>query len=1155
MAEELKRVGLVFKEEGAVDFRKTLQEINIELSKNYNQFKLSQTQWDNSTKSTEKLKAQQEYLTNAYEIQADKVNTLKMQLSELESAENKNVTAIKKKQNELTNAEIKLKNYEKQLEKVNSKLSNFGQKITEAGTKIEKTGKNIEDAGKKLSAFSAASITALGLSAKSAIDFEDAFTGVEKTVDGTSEQLKELKQGIRDLAKEIPSSTTEIAAVAEAAGQLGIKTEDILSFTKVMIDLGNATNLSAEEAASALAKFANVTKMSAKDYDKLGATIVALGNNFATTEADIVSMATRLAATGELAGLSQAQILSLATAMSSVGIEAEAGGSAMSKLLKKIQLATELGGTELEDFAKVAGMSTTKFKKAFEKDAVKALSAFIGGLGDTKRNGKSAIAILNEMDLTEVRLSNTILALANASDVMNDAVDLGNKAWEDNTALTNEANKRYDALKSKITITINKLKDIAITIGNKTMPYIEKLLKGIEGLTNWFNNLSEEQVEFIMNVGLAAIAIGPFLTMVGKITSTIGGTVKVIGTFTQAIGVIQGTVTTSSVAVNRLAGIISSMLNPTTLAISGIIALGAAFYYLGQKNDESTKMTKEQIAAMEKQQEIIKRQKDSIKQLEETQQEYLSSNLSEIENINRLKNELNTLVEANGKVKEGYEGRVNFILSELNNALGTEYFITGNVIQRYNELSNSVDNLIAKKRANIILQSQEESYKEAIEKQSEAIENLANMTEQHNKDLARKNELEKESQKINEQVRNFDMTIEVASKKINTIKKEMKAIDERNEKYEEQENILFKYYQNISNYETNAALIASGTAEDLEKVNNSIVNSYQQRKDNTIESLKEQILLEQIKLNTQKEFYKNNQNEITREQIQQSKKRLETLIAELKDGTSTVNDMSPAQIEAWKILATDSYDIYYDTVSKLSPELSKQIQDMTGVVAEKTPELVEETAKMTQEVLEKIEKNTEFKEIAIENLKSMLNGMQDNELRELLKEAGIQDVNEVIKGIREGNLAEEQGMDILSKLYNGLNNRWWKDNIYQTARGIASNLSSLLSIKANVTGANLAFNAAKSILPGHKSGLDYVPKDDYIARLHKGERVLTAEENKDYTQAEKEVRNINNNSNFIQEIDYNKIANAFLSALNKCKLSFEEDGIARIVKNEMYEVL
>ena len=136
MADDLKRVGLVFKEDGAVDFKKTLQEVNIELNKNYNQFKLTQAQWDSSTKSTEKLRAEQEYLKNAYEIQTDKINTLKMQLSDLENAENKNTTAIKKKRNELLNAEIKLETYNKKLKDIQTQLNNTGKKLEEFGTKV-----------------------------------------------------------------------------------------------------------------------------------------------------------------------------------------------------------------------------------------------------------------------------------------------------------------------------------------------------------------------------------------------------------------------------------------------------------------------------------------------------------------------------------------------------------------------------------------------------------------------------------------------------------------------------------------------------------------------------------------------------------------------------------------------------------------------------------------------------------------------------------------------------------------------------------------------------------------------------------------------------------------------------------------------------------
>ena len=419
--------------------------------------------------------------------------------------------------------------------------------------------------------------TAYIAASKTAIEFESDFTGVEKTVDGTDEQLRRLKQDIRDLAKEIPSTTKEISGVAEAAGQLGIATDDIMSFTRVMIDLGNSTNLSAEEAASALAKFANVTNMNAEEYSNLGSTIVALGNNFATTEKDIVEMATRLASTGEITGLTQAQILALSTALSSAGIEAEAGGSAMAKLLKKMNLASEtyenaykminktglslrdlqlmasnnskdfkaladsIGLTaeelktymsnadSLEDFAKIAGLTADEFQRLYGEDSVKALSAFIGGLQDTERNGKGAVEILSDMGLTEVRLSNAVLAMSTSQGLMNNAIDLANQSWKENNALNKEASKRYDTLKSKMTVSINKLKDTGITIGNKLMPHVEKAVDKFDEWTKKFDELDDSQVENIIKIGATVVALGPLLKIIGSVTTGTGKLVKGFG--------------------------------------------------------------------------------------------------------------------------------------------------------------------------------------------------------------------------------------------------------------------------------------------------------------------------------------------------------------------------------------------------------------------------------------------------------------------------------------------------------------------------------------------------------------------------------------------------------------------------------------------------
>lgn len=1144
---DLKRVGLIFTEEGAKDFKKTLQDINIEMNKNYNQFKLTQSQWDNSTKSTEKLKAQQEYLTNAYEIQSDKVNVLKMQLADLENAENKNTTAIKKKQNELTNAEIKLKNYESKLKDVQTQLTNTGKKLEEWGEKVEKSGKKIENAGKKLSAFSATSISALTLSAKSAIDFEDAFAGVEKTVDGTKEQMEELKQGIRDMAKEIPSSTTEISAVAEAAGQLGIKTEDILSFTRVMIDLGNSTNLSAEEAASSLAKFANITKMSAKDYDKLGSTIVDLGNNFATTEADIVAMAQNLASAGTQVGMSQSDILALSTALSSVGLEAQAGGTAFSKALINMQLAVETNSESLKDWAAVAGMSAKDFSKLFKEDATKALQAFIEGLSKCGGETESAIKVLDDMGITETRMRDALLRSANASEIFTSAIETGSKAWEDNTALTNEANKRYDTLKSKIKIAINKLKDMAITLGNKLMPSIEKVIEGLGKWIDKFSKLSDKQVDMIVKIGLIVAAIGPLVAIIGKVTSAIGGTVKGIGTFTQAIGVMRGSVTTTDTAVNGLAKIIQGLSSPVGIAITSIGALASAYIWLRSEAEKIPEELQRNIEEMEK---VKKTHEEYREELDKT----ASSSLAEIKNTEDLRNELSNLVDENGKVKEGYKDRVSVILNELNKALGTEYTLTGDVINQYKTLQEEIDLLILKKKAQIILENEESKYSTAIQNKTSAYKDMINAQNEYNKALEGKTY----EQYFNDLQQKYIDAGYTAKKSAEHAKDYMsKWVDGYKETFESYQTIYNDYLTDIAKYENDYAIMQSNNTDKIKKMTDERISNYGREKLSREAQIQEGIQQEIYNIEELKKIYQedlNNKNEISAQAnanaIESSNQRLQTLLDELTAQTSTINENSPEVINAWKELATSSYATYYERVSKMPPELSKKIQEMTGVTAERTPELVKETENMMSSVLDEIEQNAEFKSEAIKNLNSFLSGLSDSELKELLEQAGIEDVDKVMEGIKKGNLSEEQGKNILSGLNSGLNNKSWKDSLWSTARGIASKLSGLLTVKARV-------NGATSKLPGHKLGLDYVPKDNYVARLHKGERVLTKEENEAYTQAEEngKRKNLSKNSITNQEIDYGKMASAFLSALNKCKLTLDEDGFARIVKNELYEVL
>ncbi|WP_200127813.1 phage tail tape measure protein, partial [Enterococcus sp. S52] len=503
--------------------------------------------------------------------------------------------STKRLANQLQDANGKLANYKLQLQNTAGQLARMqvetqgvtgwlkqhGDAYIKQGEKIQKFGGMVSKAGTALTVGVTAPIVA-GATAvtKAAIDWESAFAGVKKTSDEVVDSngnvvysYDDLEASLRGLAKELPSTHSEIAAVAEAAGQLGIQTQDITAFTKTMIDMGESTNLSAEEAATAIAKIANITGMTSSEYQRFGSSVVALGNNFATTEADIVQMANRLASAGTLAGLSNQEILGLATAMSSVGIEAEAGGTAMTQTLTAIEKAAVEGGDSLDQFAKVAGMSSSEFAKQWNEKPIEAIQSFIKGLGELDGKGESATLMLDEMGLSGVRQSNMLKSLALASDTLSGAVDMSTQAWEENTALTNEAGTRYETTESKLKMLRNEAVDAAIEFGG---PLVDALRDGLEAskpliksfgdMAKAFSSLDKEQQQNIIKWGLMAAAAGPALKLLGGGISTIGSVTKGVGKL--STGIVK--LVASAAEKKAIAGLATSITGVGTAATTAV---------------------------------------------------------------------------------------------------------------------------------------------------------------------------------------------------------------------------------------------------------------------------------------------------------------------------------------------------------------------------------------------------------------------------------------------------------------------------------------------------------------------------------------------------------------------------------------------------------
>ena len=544
--------------------------------------------------------------------QAEKYNALKAEIGDFSTATAAQKDALIGAHTAMMDTAAKVSELQGRLQSLATEMNVFsrmGSAMTNFGNTLQTVGGKMTGLGNTMTVGVTAPIVAgVGAVVKSAMSWESAFAGVKKTndevVDSTGNVVysyADLENGLRGLAAQLPASHQEIAGVAEAAGQLGIKSQDVVSFTKTMIDMGESTNLSAEDAASAIAKIANITGLTSDEYQRFGSSVVALGNNFATTESDIVSMANRLAASGTLAGLTNQEILGLATAMSSVGIEAEAGGTAMTQTLAAIESAVAAGGEDLQKFAIVAGESSEEFASKWKNKPVEAIQDFIRGLGTLDERGASATMVLDDMGLSGVRQSNMLKSLALAADTMTGAVDLSNRAWNENTALTNEASTRYETTESKLKMLKNQVVDMAIDFGG---PFVDALKNGLEAskpliqtlsdMAKKFNELSPAQQQHIMKWLAISAAAGPALSILGKLTTGLGSMFKVFGSVNSGIGKLVGKlapmasgfggVESAAVgatgAASNFGGAVGLLSNPLGLVVGGAAALAGGLVVL-----------------------------------------------------------------------------------------------------------------------------------------------------------------------------------------------------------------------------------------------------------------------------------------------------------------------------------------------------------------------------------------------------------------------------------------------------------------------------------------------------------------------------------------------------------------------------------------------
>ncbi len=948
-------------------------------------------------------------------------------------------------------------------------------------------------------------------SANAAMLFESAMTGVEKTTDLTATELAAMSKEIKNMSTYIPMTAVELAAIAENAGQLGIYKENITGFMRTMADLGIATNLTGEDAAQTMAKYANITKMPQQNFERLGSTVVALGNNLATTERDIMSMALNLSSAAKQAGMTDAQILGIAGSLSSVGMEAQAGGTAFSKMINQITLAVETESNALLDFAEVAGMSARDFANAWKNDAASALITFTQGLADVDRLGASTVALLDGMGLTEARLSDSLRRAAGSGDLFERSIALGNKAWEENIALSAEAEKRYATTESKLVMMQNAYSNLQVAIGDVFNPTLKGVyetstgvLKSITAFVEQNPGLVKAITVFVGTIGIATAALGAY-TVAAKALSVVNKTMS--GTF----GPIM-------LGVTAVSGVISLFTFLASSAKDEVLALSAAsqeqYYHMKELETEyqalcdAERETTAEAALLKKELDDVTTAFENTKQTEEevarahqdfidAQREYVRQRDAELaaadkegQTIVSLTNRLNDLVAVEGKTAAAKEQILSIvtILNEKMPELGLVY-------DQYSDSLNMTSDAIK----NIALA---EAYRlrnnETQQKlNAEAVNNITLM-DRETAALRRKKAAERLVAKAESELAAASHTKEImddveATHKLRDAEEDLVVLTNQHAEakrlYDDSTKKIEEYSAAIGDYnQTQGA--ANKAAEETARVQAEI--------DAVLESAAPLIEDVATRVKTLTEAY-NEAYTAAAESVYGQFALWDEAVHAASDANDDIKAISAAEFNAGITSQITYWQTYNSDLKKLEEQTSKiaGLQDMLNTFTDGSANSVNAVAGLANADEAELKKIvTDWQKLEKERKGVVSTLMSDEEQKYLEEMSGLESelqtlVNNMALGAEAYNSARETMAGYLSGI---------EDSLPAVERAFGELERMLSGDKAAARG--WEYNGYDDRYGGrgyyyegkngsHAGGLTYVPFDGYMAELHRGEQVLT----------------------------------------------------------------
>ncbi len=405
----------------------------------------------------------------------------------------------------------------KELNRLNKEINQISKGVGKSGKSLKVSEKSFAGVTKSVSALNK---QLLGLAttylsfqgAKQLIqttaELEKGFIGVAKTTGLVGDEFEKLKDGLFDMSTSMGGVTIEgLQSIAEAAGQLGIQsTEDILEFTRVMSMMAISTELSAEEASTAMGKLGVSLGVPIKELENLGSAMNELSATSSSSVSGILEISQRMAGMGTTFGLTSEEILGFSATMEGLGISSQVAGSSINKVMSSML-------SDTEAFATVSGQSLSEFSELVKTKPVEALQLFLGELGKLEKTAK--VEALDDLGLKSSQVSSTVLKLSANTGILTDNIKISNDAWRKNVSLQNETDIASKGLEAQWDRVTNSVKKLSSGVGEELTP---ALLKIIDDTVKWIDSLDDES---IANFGKAIGGLMDAMTGLWEIGKTL----------------------------------------------------------------------------------------------------------------------------------------------------------------------------------------------------------------------------------------------------------------------------------------------------------------------------------------------------------------------------------------------------------------------------------------------------------------------------------------------------------------------------------------------------------------------------------------------------------------------------------------------------------